>query len=204
MFNDNPNGGAQPEGENEPDEGADETTQTFDDVLADKEHQAEFDRRITKAINTAKGKWENELPNLIQTEVEKQKSYDELSDEEKEQKKLDDEWAKIREAQANIEHSNLVASIKSDLAEKGLPVKVGDFDFSEVFASLGESDKALQAVNAFKEAFDESIEAEVDKRLVNSVNVPGGNTVSGQASTRSERIAKERNEQEKPTTSLWG
>ena len=31
---------------------------TFDEILEDKEYQAEFDRRVQKAINTAKSKWE--------------------------------------------------------------------------------------------------------------------------------------------------
>lgn len=37
-----------------------EAKKTFDDVLTDKEYQAEFDRRISKAITTAKAKWESE------------------------------------------------------------------------------------------------------------------------------------------------
>ena len=35
-----------------------ETPQTFDDVLKDKGYQAEFDRRISKALETAKTKWQ--------------------------------------------------------------------------------------------------------------------------------------------------
>lgn len=31
---------------------------TFDEILEDKDYQAEFDRRVQKAINTAKSKWE--------------------------------------------------------------------------------------------------------------------------------------------------
>ena len=31
---------------------------TFDEILKNKEYQAEFDRRVQKAINTAKAKWE--------------------------------------------------------------------------------------------------------------------------------------------------
>lgn len=31
---------------------------TFDEILEDREYQAEFDRRVQKAINTAKSKWE--------------------------------------------------------------------------------------------------------------------------------------------------
>lgn len=33
---------------------------TFDEILEDKEYQAEFDRRVQKAINTAKSKWETQ------------------------------------------------------------------------------------------------------------------------------------------------
>lgn len=37
-----------------------EQPQTFDDLLKDKNHQAEFDRRVTKALDTAKAKWQQE------------------------------------------------------------------------------------------------------------------------------------------------
>lgn len=33
---------------------------TFDEILEDKNYQAEFDRRVQKAINTAKSKWETQ------------------------------------------------------------------------------------------------------------------------------------------------
>lgn len=40
-------------------EGTDEQTGTksFDDVLKDKAYQSEFDKRISKALETAKSKW---------------------------------------------------------------------------------------------------------------------------------------------------
>ncbi len=41
-----------------------ETKKTFDDVLTDKEDQAEFDRRISKAIQTAISKRESEKEEL--------------------------------------------------------------------------------------------------------------------------------------------
>jgi len=34
------------------------TPLTFDEILEDRDYQAEFDRRVQKAINTAKSKWE--------------------------------------------------------------------------------------------------------------------------------------------------
>ena len=55
--------------ENEP-IGAQNKSQTFDEVLSNKEYQAEFDRRVQKAIETAKGKWK-EINDIEKTEAEK-------------------------------------------------------------------------------------------------------------------------------------
>lgn len=41
----------------EAEESVETKPQTFDDVLSNKEYQAEFDRRVQKAINTAQEKW---------------------------------------------------------------------------------------------------------------------------------------------------
>ena len=43
---------------------------TFDDFLKDRKNQAEFDKRVQKAINTAKANWE-EIMNSEKTEAEK-------------------------------------------------------------------------------------------------------------------------------------
>ena len=44
-----------------PTTGAEETkTPTFDEMLSDKAMQAEYDRRMQKALNTAKEKWQAE------------------------------------------------------------------------------------------------------------------------------------------------
>lgn len=51
--------------------GTENKTQTFDEMLKNKEYQAEFDRRIQKAIKTARAKW--------QTENEEQKSKNDKS-----------------------------------------------------------------------------------------------------------------------------
>ena len=37
----------------------------FDDILKDKDYQSEFDRRVAKAIETAKGKWTNEQTDAV-------------------------------------------------------------------------------------------------------------------------------------------
>lgn len=52
---------------------------SFDTVLQNKEYQAEFDRRVSKALETAKVKWEADTQKRI--EVEKKKA--EMTDEQK-------------------------------------------------------------------------------------------------------------------------
>ena len=50
---------------------------TFDEILEDKTYQSEFDRRVSKAIETAKGNWDNEHQNAKaawETEAENAKN----------------------------------------------------------------------------------------------------------------------------------
>jgi len=50
--------------------GTEKEVKTFDDILSNKEYQAEFDRRVQKAIETAKGKWQ-EINDAEKSEAEK-------------------------------------------------------------------------------------------------------------------------------------
>lgn len=52
---------------------------TFDEILEDKEYQREFDRRVQKAINTAKAKWTN--GRVANEDVASSEAYKSLQDE---------------------------------------------------------------------------------------------------------------------------
>ena len=47
-----------PAPEPKPEPGPEPAQQSFDDILKNKDYQAEFDRRIQKALGTAKEKWD--------------------------------------------------------------------------------------------------------------------------------------------------
>ena len=49
--------------------GAEGKKQTFDDILSNKEYQAEFDRRVSKAIETAKSKWQGEQDSTLDEKI---------------------------------------------------------------------------------------------------------------------------------------
>lgn len=52
------------------DDGAGDKVKTFDEILADKTYQSEFDKRVAKALETAKTKWEQDAE-VKKTEAEK-------------------------------------------------------------------------------------------------------------------------------------
>ena len=188
--------GAQSGAEGGTDEGAE--TKSFDDWLAEnKEFQAEFDRRNEKAIKTAKANWEKEKQQAIKdakTQAER------LADMTEEQKAAEAERQRIEaleERERELNKRELKATAIDILSEKELPIKLAEVLYYE------DENTTKEHIEAVEQAFAEAVEAEVDKRLVGSVNIPGGNG-SPNTMTRSERIAKERNEQETPKTSLWG
>ena len=56
---------------------------TFDEILSDKDYQREFDRRVSKALETAKSKWEaeaeskrSEAEKLAQMKEDEKRAYE--------------------------------------------------------------------------------------------------------------------------------
>lgn len=131
--------------------------QTFDDVLTNKEYQAEFDRRVQKAIETAKTKWQ-EINDAEKSEADK------LAKMNKEQK-LEYEAQK-----ANKEKDNALAELNAYklkeqainiASEKGLEVSLLNLiDFKTVTAEkLNENIDNLSAV------FNKAVEKAVNEKL---------------------------------------
>lgn len=195
MFNElETDGGAQPESETK--EGAEQ--KSFDDWLAEnKEFQAEFDRRNGKAINTAKKNWEKDADKRVKDAKTKAQRLAEMTDEERASEEEKERLEALEQRERELNKRELKATAIDILAEKELPIKLAEVLYYE------DENTTKEHIDAVGEAFAEAVQAEVDKRLVNSVDIPSGGEAQEPA-TRSERIAKERNRQEKPKTSLWG
>lgn len=85
---------------------------TFDEMLKDKDYQAEFDRRVQKAITTAKSKWEKDLD----TKKESEKEFTNLEDELKKLKQqIADDKAK---ADAKAKDEDLTKDIIKTFKDK--------------------------------------------------------------------------------------
>ena len=130
---------------------------SFDDFLKDKANQAEFDRRVAKALETQKGKLDKDYADKLaaqKTEAEKLARMNAEQKAEYERQKHEDELAK---READITRRELRAEALNQLGEKKLPQKLADIlDYSSADACT----KSIESVTAaFQEAVAEGVAA---------------------------------------------
>lgn len=132
---------------------------SFDDFLKDPKNQAEFDRRVGKALETNRSKMQAEIDARIQearTEAEKLAKMNAEQKAEYEKEKREKELA---DREASITRRELAATAKEQLAEKGLPLSLADvlnYESAEACAS---------SIDAVGKAFQEAVEKAVQERL---------------------------------------
>jgi hypothetical protein len=137
--------------------GAETKPTTFDDFLKEKENQAEFDRRVQKAIETAKGKWQ-EINDAEKTEAEK------LAKMNKEQK-LEYEVQKANKekdnANAELNAYKLKEQALTIASEKGLDVSLLNLiDFKSITA-----EKLNESIDNLSNVFNKAVEKAVNAKL---------------------------------------
>ena len=147
--------------------GADEPTDeekkdekpSFDDILKDPAYQAEFDRRMSKGIDTALNNAEKRLKQIADdtiSEAEKLSKMSDLEKKEYQQKKAEKELAR---READLNKRELMAEAKTTLAEQGIPVAFANLlDYSNA-----ETVKA--SIATVSETYNGAVQAGVDARL---------------------------------------
>lgn len=133
-----------------------ETTQvedkplSFDEILGDKTYQAEFDRRVQKALETARSKWEAE-EQTKRTEAEKLAKMDA---EQKAKYELKKEKERADEAIARLNAYELKNTAIKIAQEKGLDISLlEDIDYSKQTAET-----ITTIIDTKKAVFDKAIE----------------------------------------------
>lgn len=133
--------------------------QGFDDFLKDPKMQAEFDRRVNKALETSKTKMQAEIEAQIanaRTEAEKLAKMNAEEKAKYEQQKKEGELA-AREAE--ITKRELTAQAKETLADKGLPVSLADI------LNYTDASTCQASIEAVEKAFQEAVAKGVEDKL---------------------------------------
>ncbi|MDU4889780.1 MAG: DUF4355 domain-containing protein [Clostridium sp.] len=142
-------------------------TKTFDDVLKDKSYQSEFDKRVAKALETAKAKWETDKATELENAKTEAEKLAKMNVEQKAKYAEEKRMAELEKRERDITTRELKAQAYETLAEKGLPKELVDI--------LNYSDAELcnKSIESVEKAFQSAVEKAVNEKL------RGGNPPKG-------------------------
>jgi hypothetical protein len=144
---------------------------TFDDVLKNKAYQSEFDKRINKAIETAKSKWDEEAKAQADEAAKLAKMKADEKAEYERQKRED----ALTKREAEITRRELHAEAITQLTEKGLPAVLADI------LDLTGAENCKKSMEAVEKAFNEAVEKTVNDKLKGQTPRTGGGKQSEDA-----------------------
>ena len=137
----------------------DTTLPSFDDFLKDPKNQAEFDRRVAKALDTSRTKMQADIEAKMQearTEAEKMAK---MNAEQKAQYEREKQAKELADREAAITKRELMATAKEQLAEKGLPISLASV------LNYSSAEECTASIDAVGKAFQEAVEKAVNDRL---------------------------------------
>lgn len=158
--------------------GANNNPVTFDDFLKDGKNQAEFDKRVQKAINTAKTNWE-EMMNSEKSEAEK---LARMNKEQKLEYQAQKERTDKEKALAELNAYKLKEQATKIASEKGLDISLLTFFNFETVKAEEINSKIEEVSNAFNKA----VEKAVNERLKEDTPIQK----TGIDNTKSKSIAR--------------
>ena len=148
----------QPAAGSEPQKNDTSGIQGFDDYLK-AGGQSEFDKRVSKALETARAKWDADA----KAQAAEAEKLAKMNAEEKAKHEREKAEQKLREREAEITRRELKASAKEILAEKKLPLSL-----AELPLDYTDADKCKASLDTLEKAFNEAVTAAVDDRMKGS------------------------------------
>lgn len=134
-----------------------ETTYTKEEV--DKMLQSETDRRVTKALQTAQQKWEQEYAAKLEAEKSEAEKLAKMSEEERFKAELAKEREAFEAERQAFQRMQLEAQAVKELSNEGLSTDLAQF-------VMADDAETIQAnIATFKGLFQQAIEKAVDERL---------------------------------------
>lgn len=155
------NGGGSGDGEGAGGEGGagSDTPPSFDDFLKTGGNQAEFDRRVQKAVNTAVTKAQEKWQALADDKLSEAEKLAKMTKEEKAQYMQQKREKELADREAAITRKELMAEAKNTLASDGLPQELAEvLDYSD-------ADTCKKSMEKVKEVFQRAVENAVEEKL---------------------------------------
>ena len=139
--------------------GQNENLSEFDKFLQGEGMQAEFDRRVAKALATQKGKLSAETKTQIDAAVAEALKVAKMTKEEQAQHEAQKRADDLTKREQAILKRELQAKAKETLIEKGLPVSLADT------INYVDEDSVTASIDALEKAFQTSVQSAVEEKL---------------------------------------
>ena len=153
------NGGGSGEGAGGEGGAGGDTPPSFDDFLKTGGNQAEFDRRVQKAVNTAVTKAQEKWQTLADDKLSEAEKLAKMTKEEKAQYMQQKREKELTDREAAITRKELMAEAKNTLASDGLPQELAEvLDYSD-------ADTCKKSMEKVKEVFQRAVETAVEEKL---------------------------------------
>lgn len=156
------NGGGSPEDAKDNPEGKEGdkgVDNSFDDLLKDKKHQSEFDKRIAKSLETAKAKWEADSKTKIEEAKTEAQKLAKMNADEKAKYEEDKRIKDLEKREKDINTRELKAQAYETLAGKGLPK-----DLVEIL-NYQDAETCNKSIEAVEKAFQSAVQKAVNEKL---------------------------------------
>lgn len=170
-------------------------TKPFKTFDTQSEMDSFFDKKLAKALDTARSKWEKEQSDKAQ----KAKDLKNMSPEERQNYELKQREQALVDREADITKRENRNKLASKLIEDGLPAELVDV-FDDV---LADKDKMTDTYHKVSEVFRSAVHDAVETRLAQSARPPkiSGNTQTNK--TAGEIFAERANESQKSKSDFW-
>ena len=134
-------------------------TLSFDDMLAqNKDYQSEFDRKVAKALSTAKQKWESMTDEKL-SEAEK---LSKMSSDEKKQYLMKKREEALLQREQELTRKELMTAAKAQLSEAGVSTELAELlDYKD-------AESCKKSIEKLTKLFNESVEKSVENKLKGS------------------------------------
>ena len=156
---------------------------SFDDFLSREGNQAEFDRRVQKAIQTAVANAQKKWQTLTDTRVSEAEKLAQMTSEEKEKYRADKAEKELADLKRQIALDDMAKTARKMLSEENITVP------DEIIMNLvsDDAEKTKSAVESFANVFKDAVQSAVKEALKG--NPPKAGTGGTTTVTREQILA---------------
>ena len=140
-------------------EGTNNEPLSFDGFLAQEGNQAEFDRRVQKAIDTAVSNAQQKWQALADDKLSEAEKLAKMNKEEKAAYMQQKKEKELSDRESAVARKELMAEAKNTLAEKKLPAGLAEV------LNYTNAESCNKSIDAVEKAFQAAVEAAVQERL---------------------------------------